>query len=76
MLYDIIFIVEIIYVVELYDKLYQFIKRYLKKFDGFVYVVVKIYYFGVGGGIRSFEKLVLMDGVFDVLVCKVCSMGV
>lgn len=75
-MYDVILILEIIYVVEFYVKLYNVIKRYLKKFNGIVYVVVKIYYFGVGGGIRSFEKLVKMDGVFDVFVCKMNIDGV
>lgn len=76
MLYDVILTAETIYAVESHDKLYQFIKRHLKKPDGLAYVAAKTYYFGVGGGTRSFEKLVLMDGVFDVSVCKVCSTGV
>lgn len=76
MMYDYILILEIMYFVSFYCKLYNFIKKYLKKLEGVVYVVVKIYYFGVGGGIRSFEKMFMNDGYFDVSVCKVYSDGV
>lgn len=30
------------------------------------FVAGKTYYFGVGGGMRQFENLVLKDGCFDV----------
>ncbi|XP_022800285.1 histidine protein methyltransferase 1 homolog [Stylophora pistillata] len=76
MLYDVILTAETIYAVESHVKLYQFVKRHLKKPSGLAYVAAKTHYFGVGGGTRSFEKLVLMDGVFDVSVCKVYSTGV
>lgn len=76
MMYDVILTSETIYAVESHVKLYNVIKRHLKKPDGIAYVAAKTHYFGVGGGTRSFEKLVKMDGVFDVSVCKVCTDGV
>jgi len=76
MMYDVILTSETIYAVESHVKLYNVIKRHLKEPDGIAYVAAKTHYFGVGGGTRSFEKLVKMDGVFDVSVCKVYTAGV
>lgn len=76
MMYDVILTSETIYAVESHVKLYNVIKRHLKKPDGIAYVAAKTHYFGVGGGTRSFEKLVKMDGVFDVSVGKVYTDGV
>lgn len=76
MMYDVILTSETIYAVESHAKLYNVIKRHLKKPNGIAYVAAKTHYFGVGGGTRSFEKLVKMDGVFDVSVCKVNTDGV
>ena len=74
--YDVILTSETIYAVESHAKLFHFIKRHLKRPDGAAYVAAKTHYFGVGGGTRSFEKLIKMDDVFDVSVCKVYSDGV
>lgn len=76
MMYDLILTSETIYSVDSHAKLYYFIKRHLKKPDGVAYVAAKTHYFGVGGGTRSFEKMVRMDGVFGISVCKVYSDGV
>lgn len=76
MMYDVILTSETIYAVESHAKLYNVIKRYLKEPNGIAYVAAKTHYFGVGGGTRSFEKLIKMDGVFDVSVCKVNTDGV
>ena len=76
MMYDVILTSETIYAVESHVKLYNVIKRHLKEPSGIAYVAAKTHYFGVGGGTRSFEKLVKMDGVFDVSVCKVYTDGV
>ena len=76
MMYDVILTSETIYSVESHVKLYNVIKRNLKKPNGIAYVAAKTHYFGVGGGTRSFEQLVKMDGVFDVSVCKVYTDGV
>ena len=76
MMYDYILTSETIYSVSSYCKLYNFIKKHLKKPEGVVYVAAKTYYFGVGGGTRSFEKMFMNDGHFDVSACKVYSDGV
>ena len=76
MMYDVILTSETIYAVESHVKLYNVIKRHLKEPNGIAYVAAKTHYFGVGGGTRSFEKLVEMDGVFDVSVCTVYTDGV
>lgn len=76
MMYDVILTSETIYAVESHVKLYNVIKRHLKEPNGIAYVAAKTHYFGVGGGTRSFEKLVKMDGVFEVSVCKVYTAGV
>ena len=33
---------------------------------GIVYVASKSYYFGVGGGTKSFRQLIKEDGIFEV----------
>ncbi|XP_012059702.1 PREDICTED: histidine protein methyltransferase 1 homolog [Atta cephalotes] len=63
--YDYIFTSETIYNPDNHKKLYEIFKRKLKT-DGVVFVAGKIYYFGVGGGMRQFENLILKDGCFDV----------
>ena len=75
-MYDLILTSETIYSVDSHAKLYYFIKRHLKKPYGVAYVAAKTYYFGVGGGTRSFENVVKTDGVFDISVCKVYGDGV
>lgn len=40
--------------------------RTIKRSINFRYVAAKTYYFGVGGGMRQFETLVLEDKIFDV----------
>ena len=76
MTYDVILTSETIYEVNSHVKLYHFIKSHLKKPNGVVYVAAKTHYFGVGGGTRSFEKLVKTDGVFHISACMVSSVGV
>ena len=76
MMYDIILTSETIYSIESHGKLYRFIRNHLRKPHGSAYIAAKTYYFGVGGGTRSFEHLVRMDGVFDVAVCETISDGV
>ncbi|KAG5344614.1 MET18 methyltransferase, partial [Acromyrmex charruanus] len=63
--YDYIFTSETIYNPDNHKKLYEIFKRKLKA-DGVVFVAGKTYYFGVGGGMRQFENLILKDGCFDV----------
>ncbi|XP_012228662.1 histidine protein methyltransferase 1 homolog isoform X1 [Linepithema humile] len=63
--YDYIFTSETIYNSDNHKKLYEIFKRRLK-INGIVFVAGKTYYFGVGGGMRQFENLILKDGCFDV----------
>lgn len=63
--YDYIFTSETIYNPDNHKKLYEIFKTKLKA-DGVVFVAGKTYYFGVGGGMRQFENLILKDGCFDV----------
>lgn len=63
--YDYIFTSETIYNSSNHKKLYEVFKRRLKS-NGIVFVAGKAYYFGVGGGMKQFESLVLKDGYFDV----------
>ncbi|XP_050462863.1 histidine protein methyltransferase 1 homolog [Cataglyphis hispanica] len=63
--YDYIFTSETIYNPNNHKKLYEIFKRRLKS-NGLGFVAGKTYYFGVGGGMRQFENLILKDGYFDV----------
>ena len=53
--YDLILTSETIYDESNYGKLISVFKNLLKK-DGTILLAAKIHYFGVGGGLRSFEK--------------------
>ncbi|XP_012264959.2 histidine protein methyltransferase 1 homolog isoform X2 [Athalia rosae] len=61
--YDIILTSETIYNPDNQQKLYNVFKSKLKK-NGMVYVAGKVYYFGVGGGMRQFEELVSSEKKF------------
>lgn len=76
MTYDIVLTSETIYSVGSYHKLYNFIKKHVKKPIGVAYVAAKTHYFGVGGGTRSFEEMVMKDGEFKISVSKVYNEGV
>lgn len=60
--YDFILSSETIYNVDNHQKIYEIFKNHLKN-DGIGYVAAKAHYFGVGGGVRQFESLVVKDGV-------------
>lgn len=62
--FDIILTSETIYNPNNYTKLVDVFKRKLKK-DGQVLLAAKIYYFGVGGGLRTFEEYLANDKTFD-----------
>eukprot|EP00197_Chlamydomonas_leiostraca_P003855 CAMPEP_0202868586 /NCGR_PEP_ID=MMETSP1391-20130828/10959_1 /ASSEMBLY_ACC=CAM_ASM_000867 /TAXON_ID=1034604 /ORGANISM="Chlamydomonas leiostraca, Strain SAG 11-49" /LENGTH=350 /DNA_ID=CAMNT_0049548771 /DNA_START=120 /DNA_END=1172 /DNA_ORIENTATION=+ len=64
--YDIIMTSESIYNVESQYRLIECIKQVLQPPHGVVLVAAKSYYFGVGGGIKTFIKAVQQDGIFDV----------
>lgn len=73
--YDIILTSETIYNVRNYQKLLDFCRKHLRYPGGVVYVAAKTYYFGVGGGTRSFEELVRKSNDLDIAVCKTFSEG-
>ncbi|KAG0344788.1 Histidine protein methyltransferase 1 [Podila humilis] len=68
--YDLILTSETIYAEESHLKLYSTIKHSLKRQGGGARALVaaKSFYFGVGGDILSFRKLIEKDGVFNVKV--------
>ncbi|KAF9391188.1 hypothetical protein CPB97_007308 [Podila verticillata] len=65
--YDLILTSETIYAEESHMKLYTTIKNSLKR-GGKALVAAKTFYFGVGGDILSFRRLIEKDGAFDVKV--------
>ncbi|KAF9923544.1 Histidine protein methyltransferase 1 [Linnemannia zychae] len=65
--YDLILTSETIYAEESHPKLYATIKNSLKR-SGKALVAAKSFYFGVGGDILSFRKLIEKDNVFDIKV--------
>ncbi|KAF9425367.1 Histidine protein methyltransferase 1 [Podila epigama] len=65
--YDLILTSETIYAEESHMKLYNTIKNSLKR-GGKALVAAKTFYFGVGGDILSFRRLIEKDGVFNVKV--------
>ncbi|KAG0284330.1 hypothetical protein BGZ96_011291 [Linnemannia gamsii] len=65
--YDLILTSETIYAEESHQKLYATIKSSLKR-GGKALVAAKTFYFGVGGDILSFRRLIEQDGVFDIKV--------
>lgn len=59
--FDIILTSETIYNPANYDKIIQVLSTKLKS-DGCAYLAAKLYYFGVGGGLRFFEKFLQDNG--------------
>ncbi|XP_071446327.1 histidine protein methyltransferase 1 homolog [Hetaerina americana] len=73
--YDVILSSETIYNSDNHWKLVRVLKSLLKK-SGVAFIAAKTFYFGVGGGLRQFEKLLAEEGNMDVSVCWKCSDGV
>ncbi|XP_046390248.1 histidine protein methyltransferase 1 homolog isoform X2 [Ischnura elegans] len=73
--YDFILSSETIYNADNHWKLIHVLKGLLKK-SGVAYIAAKTFYFGVGGGLRQFEKLLAEEGNMDMNVCWKCSDGV
>lgn len=65
--YDLIFTSETIYNPNNHKKLYEVFKQKLNQ-NGVGFIAGKSYYFGVGGGMRQFENLIIEDGIFDVKI--------
>lgn len=40
----------------------------IKSYNILRFIAGKSYYFGVGGGMRQFENLIIKDGIFDVKI--------
>ncbi|KAG2452383.1 hypothetical protein HYH02_002629 [Chlamydomonas schloesseri] len=66
--YDLILSSETIYSVPAQERLLECIKRLLQPPHGVALVAAKRYYFGVGGGSKSFRELVERDGIFETSV--------
>lgn len=73
--FDVILTAETIYSTNSYDKLIRLFKNKLKP-DGVVLLAAKTYYFGVGGGLRLFEKALQEDGTFSYRTAWECDSGV
>lgn len=66
--FDIILTSETIYNAANYDKLIKLFTKRLSK-SGKVFVAAKTCYFGVGGGVRQFERAINENGSFKCDVC-------
>ena len=60
--FDVIVSSETIYNQDSYGSLIQVIDRHLTPTSGRAFIAAKTYYFGVGGGTRSFEDFVRSSG--------------
>ena len=65
--FDLILTSETIYNQENQSKLVSIFKQFLKR-DGEVLVAAKTFYFGVGGGLRQFEKLLKQENLHSEIV--------
>ncbi|NXS10487.1 MET18 methyltransferase, partial [Neodrepanis coruscans] len=72
--YDIILTSETIYNPEYYSALHDTLAQLLDK-NGRVYLASKVHYFGVGGGIYLFEKLIEERNVFRTSIVKTIDQG-
>jgi len=72
--YDYILTSETIYSTASYSKLHTCLKRLLKP-SGCVYLAAKTYYFGCGGGTRSWEEFVRKQGVFNITLGTIFTVG-
>ncbi|KAI1295553.1 Histidine protein methyltransferase 1 -like protein [Halotydeus destructor] len=67
---DVIFSAETIYSESNYHKITELFKKLLKQ-QGAAYVAGKTYYFGVGGGMRSFEDHINEQGTLKIVETKI-----
>ncbi|XP_071421962.1 histidine protein methyltransferase 1 homolog [Pithys albifrons albifrons] len=72
--YDIILTSETIYNPDYYSALHDTLAQLLDK-NGRVYLASKVHYFGVGGGIYLFEKLIEERNVFKSRIVKTIDEG-
>ncbi|XP_065912852.1 histidine protein methyltransferase 1 homolog isoform X2 [Dysidea avara] len=71
--YDLIVTSETIYCVESQPKLLEMMKKHVKPVTGRVLVAGKCHYFGVGGSMDMFKKLIKDDGYFKCSSCKLVT---
>lgn len=70
--FDYILTSETIYNVDNYEKIINVIRTKMKP-TGACYLAAKLHYFGVGGSLRHFEKVLLEDKIFkseSVFTCN------
>ncbi|NXC29746.1 MET18 methyltransferase, partial [Campylorhamphus procurvoides] len=72
--YDIILTSETIYNPDYYGALHDTLAQLLDR-NGRVYLASKVHYFGVGGGIYLFEKLIEERNVFRTSIVKTIDQG-
>uniref|UniRef100_A0A8C3BG28 protein-histidine N-methyltransferase n=1 Tax=Cairina moschata TaxID=8855 RepID=A0A8C3BG28_CAIMO len=72
--YDVILTSETIYNPDYYGALHDTLSQLLDK-NGRVYLASKVHYFGVGGGVYLFEKLVEERKVFTISTVKETDQG-
>lgn len=72
--YDIILTSETIYNEAYYQKLINIFNLLLKD-NGVVYLAAKTYYFGVGGGLRTFETAIQKSGILQSETIWKCDNG-
>ncbi|GJQ71267.1 hypothetical protein Trydic_g11006 [Trypoxylus dichotomus] len=73
--FDFILTSETIYNIDNYRKLYAIFINCLKE-TGVIYVAAKTHYFGVGGGLRTFEELLASLGELNIETSWICSNGI
>nr|SVE71271.1 EOG090X0C09 [Daphnia similis]SVE71903.1 EOG090X0C09 [Daphnia similis] len=73
--YDIILTSETIYNPENYRKLIKIFEEMINK-NGVIYVAAKHFYFGVGGNIYEFEKLLRQNERWNTSICFCSAEGV
>ena len=71
--YDLIVTSESIYCIESQPKLLDLMKKQIKPITGRVLIAGKCHYFGVGGSMEMFKKLVGNDGYFKCSSCKLIT---
>nr|SVE75980.1 EOG090X0C09 [Daphnia hispanica] len=73
--YDMILTSETIYNPENYEKLIKIFEETIKK-TGVIYVAAKHFYFGVGGNVFEFEKLLRKNERWNTSICFCSNEGV
>jgi len=71
--YDLIVTSETLYCIDSQPKLLDLMKKHIKPVTGRVLIAGKCHYFGVGGSMEMFKKLVTNDGYFKHSSCKLVT---